>query len=281
MAKFTQSFSMDDDEAPKVLIEFPGSEGWNEVFGPVAWNWSDDLAEMRVVEEPPPSEGWEVVERVEHVAAPRPARWCREGNACSRGDCRYRHERCAHYDAWLARGKRGHNCRAMDTDPRSVRSPDEGGCKYDHRDPRDLTVTPAALPVQTEMELLDSFALRGLDCLAHGSFGFTRMRRSDKELLIRSLDAAKVKYEEFGDYMTIECQEDGPEVDMSTLPVGSKIQILESFGPKGLKVTDIPVAIGVFFDMSDMKKEDRMMLHRSLRSQNCEGEMSDDLVFVV
>lgn len=282
MAKFTQSFSMDDEEAPNVLIEFPGTAGWNEVFGPVAWNWSDSLAEMRVIEEPLSREGWEVVARPERVeVAVRPARWCRDGNACSRGDCRYRHERCAHYDAWLARGKRGHNCRAMDMDPRSVRSPENGGCKYDHRDPRDLTITPATLPVRTETELLDSFALRGLDCLAHGSFGFTRMRQSDKDLLVRSLDAAHVAYEEFADYMTIEVVEEGPMVDMSTLPVSSQKEILESFGAKGLKLTDIPVAIGSFYDISEMSKENRMMLHRSLWSQKCDGEMCENLVFVV
>lgn len=284
MAKFNFAFVLDEDDdfSAIKLAETPGTMGWDVMFRRDTADWTDYLAEMQVVEEPPSCEGWAVVARVERVMeAPRAPRWCRLGNSCPRGDCRFRHERCGHYDAWVARGKRGHNCRAMETDPRSVKSPEDGGCKYDHRDPRDLTVTPVPLPVGTETELLDSFALLGLDCLAHGSFGFSHMREADKKLLVRSLNAAHVSYEEHGDYMTIEVVEEGPMVDMSTLPVSSKNQILESFGAKGLTVTADEVAIGCFYDVTAMTEADRAMLRRSLRWQNCEGEMCENLIFVV
>ncbi len=246
------------------------------MFLPDLGVWSDSLAEVRRVEEPSTAE-WEVVARparvVERVAeAPRPPRWCMLGNACPRGDCRFRHERCGHYDAWIARGKRGHSCRSLETDPRSLRSPTDGGCKYDHRDPRDLTVTPPPLPVKTESQLFESFYALGLDYLIDGSYDISRMRETDYKRLLRSLKAAGMEYDEFEDYINIETAEVGLIVDMSTtLPVKTNNDLIASFGSIGLKLADIPVAMGNFYDISRMSGENRATLWRSLEQQDREA----------
>lgn len=272
MPNFAIAFG--DDEDTPMAFDF------GSVFAKDNTNWADTLAEMSA----PPStqEGWDIVTRpIRVVAAPqRPARWCNLGNACMRGDCRYRHERCAHYDAWIARGRRGHTCRSMDRDPRSVLPPSEGGCMYDHRDPRDLTVTPEVLPVVTEQQLIDSFYTSGLECMSHGSYGFARMRQEDFSRLIRSLKAAKVEYEVFGDYINIKCVEEGEEVDMSTLPVSTKDELLESFGPLGLMLTDDVVAFGFFCDISAMNAKNQTLLRRSLRARNVDALLCENMLYV-
>jgi hypothetical protein len=129
----------------------------------------------------------------------RVPRWCKYGNGCLWSDCRHRHERCGHYDSWLARGKRGHNCRAIATDPESCKSPEEGGCKYDHRDPDKLVVYQKRRVCSTEKELLDSFMGLGLDFRSSFAYDTTEMHAEDKLLLIRSLLKHDV---EFDDYET-------------------------------------------------------------------------------
>jgi len=288
---FTFSFDMNDDGKTVLSYEIPSSSGWNTMFLPDLGVWSDSLAEVRRVEEPSTAE-WEVVGRparvvapvapVERVAeAPRPPRWCMLGNACPRADCRFRHERCGHYDAWIARGKRGHSCRSLETDPRSLRSPTDGGCKYDHRDPRDLTVTPPPLPVKTESQLLESFYALGLDYLIDGSYDISRMRESDYKRLLRSLKAAGMEYEEFSDYINIETAEVGLIVDMSTtLPVKTNNDLIASFGSIGLKLADIPVAMGNFYDISRMSGENRATLWRSLEEQDREAAIDADMKLI-
>lgn len=282
---FTFSFDMDDDGKTVLSYEIPSSSGWNTMFLPDLGVWSDSLAEVRRVEEPSTAE-WEVVARparvVERVAeAPRPPRWCMLGNACPRADCRFRHERCGHYDAWIARGKRGHSCRSLETDPRSLRSPTDGGCKYDHRDPRDLTVTPPPLPVKTESQLFESFYALGLDYLIDGSYDISRMRESDYKRLLRSLKAAGMEYEEFEDYINIETAEVGLIVDMSTtLPVKTNNDLIASFGSIGLKLADIPVSMGNFYDISRMSGENRATLWRSLEQQDREAAIDADMKLI-
>ena len=87
--------------------------------------WSNEN-EMPVIDE----EEWTEVSAKPKVSA-KPLQWCRFANAC-RGNCGRRHERCTHYDAWVARGRKGVNCRHAATDPKSEKSPQDGGCKYDH-----------------------------------------------------------------------------------------------------------------------------------------------------
>jgi len=285
MSRFALSFNMDDDTTEReVVFETPGSSNWNSVFSVDASDWIDCLSEMRSNREPLSREGWEVVARVERVevakvADPaRPPRWCKHGNACPRADCRFRHERCGHYDAWLARGRRGHNCRAIMADPRSVLSPEDGGCKYDHRDPRDLTRTPVPLPVKTEDELWESFFPLGLECRANKCYDFEHMRIGDKEMLIRSLKAANVNFEEFADYINIECEDSGPLVDTSSmLPAGTNDELLSSFGPLGLAVSAEKVDVGTFYEVSAMTGENRAMMMRSLVKQNRDGAICADL----
>ena len=152
-----------------------------------------------VVEE----DGWEVVGEKKVAEPIRQAKWCKHGNACIWQNCPFRHERCAHFDNWLARGKRGYNCRCITTDPDSCKSPEEGGCKYDHRILTKLQVYHASLPCKTESELWDSFIERGLEFHAADAYDISKMSRTDKSLLIRSLNAAGVTYEDNETWMEI------------------------------------------------------------------------------
>jgi hypothetical protein len=152
------------------------------------------------------SQDWEIVGEKETFQAPihpRTPRWCKHGNACIWQNCPFRHERCAHFDNWLARGKRGYNCRCITTDPDSCKSPEEGGCKYDHRILNKLQVYHVSLPCKTESELWDSFIERGLECHSSDAYDISKMSRTDKSLLIRSLNAAGVTYEDNETWMDI------------------------------------------------------------------------------
>lgn len=125
-----------------------------------------------------------------------PQRWCRDGNACPWSDCKFRHERCTHYDNWIARGKKGHNCRCHATDPESNKSPRDGGCKYDHRDAEKLTKFLEPLPCTTEEEMWDNFYQYGLDHHFADVYDIRKMDKLYRGLLIRSLAAAEVDFEE-------------------------------------------------------------------------------------
>jgi len=140
------------------------------------------------------------------ITEPRRARiprWCKYGNACLWSDCQHRHERCGHYDSWLARGKRGYNCRAIATDPDSCKSPEEGGCKYDHRDPDTLSPYQRRRECSTEKELFDSFMGLGLDWRIGNAYDVTAMTREDKVLLVRSLLKHDVEFDDYGDWVWI------------------------------------------------------------------------------
>lgn len=132
-----------------------------------------------------------------------PPKWCRNGNACEWKNCKFRHERCSHYDNWVKRGKRGHNCRCHETDPESKKTPEEGGCKYDHRDPAKLKMFIETVPCSNESELWENFYPRGLEACFADVVDVSGMSRMDVSLLVRSLNAAGVKYEDNGDWMTI------------------------------------------------------------------------------
>jgi hypothetical protein len=150
---------------------------------------------------------WNVVSTwkppVKEVPSTRPPKWCKHGNACIWQNCPFRHERCAHYDNWVSRGKRGHNCRCYATDPDSCKTPEEGGCKYDHRDTRDLEVYYETLPCATEKQLWDSFYDRGLEAHCSTALDVSEMTRTNRALLVRSLNAYNVDYEDNGNWFHI------------------------------------------------------------------------------
>jgi len=163
-------------------------------------SWGDEMTETDTLSVS--SGEWETVGASTLSAnvsvAPREVqrKWCSHGNACVWRNCPFRHERCTHYDNWVARGKRGYACKSNQADPTSCKSPEEGGCKYDHRDTAKLQTYYDSLPCETEDELWKSFEARGLVSYVADAYGVDKMSRVDKSLLIRSLRSYGVEYED-------------------------------------------------------------------------------------
>ena len=149
--------------------------------------------------------GWEIVgqPKMNQPEIQPPVKWCRNGNKCLWRNCKFRHERCVHYDNWVRRGKKGNPCRAHEADPDSTKSPSEGGCKYDHRDPTKLQMFLETLPCATERQLWDNFYERGLDLHISDVFNVRNMSSNDRSLLVRSLKAADIEFVDNGHYMYI------------------------------------------------------------------------------
>jgi len=163
--------------------------------------WGDYFAEpCAPVQIEDTEEGWETsgAKKVTITVAPsaRPARWCKHGNACLWQNCPFRHERCAHYDNWIARGKKGYTCRSCVADPESCKSPEEGGCKYDHRDLRKLAMYQHDIPCETLEQMWENFSTLGLEAYASDAFGISKMSRTDKALLFRSLKSYDIDFED-------------------------------------------------------------------------------------
>ena len=183
------------------LVKYDGETGWDEYANETR------SVQTLVHEEPVEDDGdWEVVgppklARADAIVAP--PKWCRAGNACPWLNCKFRHERCSHFDNWVARGKKGFNCRCHATDPDSKKCPTEGGCKYDHRDPKTLKMFLETLPCSTERELWDSFYEKGLRLHVSDVFNIRRMSVKNQALLMRSLDAAGIEYVDERTYMYI------------------------------------------------------------------------------
>lgn len=133
----------------------------------------------------------------------RQPKWCVHGNACIWKNCPFRHERCGHYDSWLARNKKGHNCRCITTDPQSCKSPEQGGCKYDHRDVSKLQTYYKYLPVETEEDLYENFYSRGLEGVSGDVYEISNMKKTDRALLIRSLREYDIEFEDYETWMLI------------------------------------------------------------------------------
>ena len=170
-------------------------------------SWGDFFVEQCVptnIEYCDTDQGWEIsgAKNVVFMAPPsarsteRPQRWCKHGNACLWQNCPFRHERCAHYDNWVARGKKGYSCRAIHTDPDSNKSPEDGGCKYDHRDLKKMAVYHTDLPCDTIENMCKNFCRRGLEVYAADAFGIEKMSKTDRALLIRSLKSYDVEFED-------------------------------------------------------------------------------------
>jgi hypothetical protein len=190
------------------LLGFNIPEGvmWGDYF------YESDSDSVRTLEyTTPESDGeWEVVGApkltrcnaiIQETA--KPAKWCRDGNACEWKNCKFRHERCSHYDNWIARGKRGNNCRCCVTDPDSKKRPEDGGCMYDHRDVSKLKMFIESVPCSTEEELWNNFYDLGLEGVMTNVYDTRNMAKQDKSLLTRSLKANNVEFEDRGHRMYI------------------------------------------------------------------------------
>lgn len=186
------------------LLEFDIPEGalWGDYF----YETESDSGQTLEYNAPESDgEEWETVgqpkvKEEEHKAPPK---WCRDGNACQWKNCKFRHERCSHYDKWLARGKKGHNCRCHATDPQSNKRPDEGGCMYDHRDLSKLKMFVETVPCSNESEIWENFIQRGLEGHCADIYDVSAMARLDRALLVRSLTAANVKFEDHDEWFEI------------------------------------------------------------------------------
>jgi hypothetical protein len=184
-----------------VIIEIPYiPEGmtWGDYFLTDSdYSFSDSSAIVKEFDE----KEWERVGAPKEVdiAYVRPARWCRNGNACQWANCKFRHERCEHYDKWVASRGRTRGCRCQQSDPRNCKSPEEGGCKYDHRDLSKLDVFVETVPITNEGDMWDYFMPRGLDAHCSSALDVRDMNKHDRALLMRSLEAAGKGVVEFED----------------------------------------------------------------------------------
>lgn len=133
--------------------------------------------------------------------------WCKRGNACPWSNCKFRHVRCVHFDRWKATGCRGAGCRSLKYDPLSNKCPADGGCQYDHRSPEDMKIFIEVLPIVEESDLMDQFKEFGLYHMYDEVYDTSKMKKEDKQLLIRSLKAARdeeiLQYGEDEDEFTI------------------------------------------------------------------------------
>lgn len=183
-------------------LDVPEGMLWGDCFDNSSIDMNDAVSEASEA-----SSGWEevgkIAPKVEQAHA-RPPKWCKHGNACLWKNCPFRHERCTIYDKWIANSKRGYSCRCMKADPDSCKSPEEGGCKYDHRDVSKLQTYYNTLPCETEEELWMSFESRGIISYAADAYGVENMSRVDRSLLVRSLMHYGVDFEDNETWMKID-----------------------------------------------------------------------------
>jgi hypothetical protein len=172
----------------------PEGMTWGDYFG------TDSVYSPPAIVQAYDEDGWEQVGapkmEAEHL---RPARWCRNGNACQWANCKFRHERCEHYDRWVATRGKTRGCRCQQTDPYNCKTPDEGGCKYDHRDLSKLDVFVESVPITNEADMWDYFLPLGLDGHSSSAICVKRLNKYNRALLIRSLEAAGKDVVEFED----------------------------------------------------------------------------------
>lgn len=140
---------------------------------------------------------------VEPIKEVRRMPWCKRGNACLWSNCKFRHERCVHFDRWKASGCRGNGCRSLKYDPLSNKCPADGGCQYDHRDVTTLMPFIETVDITDESDLVEKFKYLGLSHMYDETYDTSKMKKEDKQLLIRSLKAARddevLQYGEEGD----------------------------------------------------------------------------------
>ncbi len=159
-------------------------------------SWSDDSDCETVVKVSEPESEWiEVTKAPIAETSVRFVPWCRRGNACEWGDCKFRHERCEHYDKWVSTRGKTRMCRHQNTDLDNCKSPEEGGCKYDHRDLSKLRLFSDDLACSTEYDFLKNFGPMGVEQLPGTMWDTSFMTAADRKIMIRSLDAAKIEYD--------------------------------------------------------------------------------------
>jgi hypothetical protein len=176
-----------------MMFNIPNDVSWSEYF------YESDSDSVHTEDEG----CWTVVGEKPKPVQEVKQKWCRDGNACQWSNCKFRHERCSHYDNWIRRGKKGHSCRSITSDPASNKRPDEGGCMYDHRDPKTLKMFVETVPCSSESELWDHFMCKGLEPYLGDAFEYKNMTRLDRALLIRSLKAAGVEFDDTENYIMI------------------------------------------------------------------------------
>jgi hypothetical protein len=190
------SLTQDMIDALRAASVIPEGMTWGDYF------LSDDDYSAAPAVEPATSvasDDWEIVgEKTDTFQDSLPARaprWCKNGNACPWADCQFRHERCEHYDKWVSTRGRTRGCRCQESDPHNCRSPEEGGCKYDHRDLSKLRLFSENLPCSTEYEFLKHFGPMDVEQLPGTAWDTSFMTSANRKIMIRSLDAAKVEYD--------------------------------------------------------------------------------------
>lgn len=194
---FILSTKVEGNKMTMILFAFTIPNG-------VAWGDFFSEAPSKTIDYDDCEKGWEVsgTKKVSFLAplsarpTEKPQRWCKHGNACLWQNCPFRHERCSHYDNWIARGKKGYSCRSCIADPESNKSPEDGGCKYDHRDLKKLALYHNDLPCETVEQLCNSFCKRGLEVYADDAFGIQNMTKTDRALLLRSLKSYGIDFED-------------------------------------------------------------------------------------
>ena len=173
---------------------FPEGMAWGDMIS------DDEYSVVSAIERESSvtSDGWEIVgEKTEAFTASLPARaprWCRNGNACQWANCKFRHERCEHYDKWVSSRGKTRGCRCQQSDPRNCKSPEEGGCKYDHRDLSKLDVFVEIVSIAAEDDMWEYFMPLGLDSHCSSALCVTDMTKHDRALLVRSLTASGVEF---------------------------------------------------------------------------------------
>ena len=144
--------------------------------------WEDeyDLEEVTKEQFVAEEEGWETVgatQEVSRVEVKRPPRWCRDGNTCKWKNCVFRHEKCSF----------GARCRNHANDKENTKTPEEGGCPYDHRNPIGLlNISP--MIIADEGKLWEVFGPLGLEMRMPGLFDTEDMCTNSRALLYSSLE---------------------------------------------------------------------------------------------
>lgn len=185
-----------------LTFEIPAGVSWGDYFA-CEFTSTSSASSTDAAEEVVSDSEWEMVGKKkvrfeEPLPTTRPAKWCKHGNACVWKNCPFRHEVCGHHAKWLANGKSGKGCRCLETDPESNKSPENGGCKYDHRDISKLRVYSKTLPVSDEGKLWDAFYPLGLEPGIGHIYDTSKMAKFDKALLIRSLESDNgVEFEDY------------------------------------------------------------------------------------
>lgn len=126
-------------------------------------------------------EGWETVGKTEEAPLPlmekRPPRWCKDGNTCQWKTCVFRHEKCSF----------GARCRSWQNDKGNTKTPENGGCPYDHRDHSKLiTLVPRVFA--NEADMWEMFWDHGLDARTSSIVDVSSMSTNARAALYSCLE---------------------------------------------------------------------------------------------